>query len=115
MAGKASLLIVEDDSAVQALLQDLLGLKGEGYKVSVASCLKEALRELSQKDFQLVTLDGEFPGGGGSRLAEILRTQYPTTKVLSIAGEKQSYGDENLQKPLDISTILKVVENLLSS
>jgi len=115
MTEKASLLIVEDNTAICGLLLEFLGPKGEEYQVSVATSLKEALRELSQKEFQLVTLDGEFPGGGGAYLAKILRTQYPATKILSIAGEMQTYGDKNLQKPFDISVVLRIVEDLLSS
>ena len=115
MEKKVSLLIVDDDESIVEVLDDLLGLEGEGHEVSIATSVREALKELSQKDFPLMTTDHMFPGGGGLHLVEITRVQHPSMKILSIAGEKQKYGNINLKKPVDVFDILEAVEKLLSS
>ena len=114
MVRKNSLLIVEDDRAIQEFLGDLLGLQGEGYNIVKAASVDEAVEALAKEDFEVVTLDGEFPGGGGSCLVKILRMQYPAIKILSIAGEMKTYGDRNFQKPIDVDEITKAVGSLIS-
>lgn len=110
--GSISILIVEDDEAVRELLAGSLGL--EGYNIATAVSVEETVEELCQKDFRLVSLDGEFPGGGGAHVARMLREQYPQIKILSIAGAMQSYGDMNFQKPFDLAEIAEAVTHLLS-
>ena len=58
-----NLFLLEDDSAIATGLA--YSLENEGYSVSVAKSVKEALKIISNEDFSLYILDLTLPDGNG--------------------------------------------------
>lgn len=86
-AGKGTVLLVEDEVLVRALVNDVLTMFG--YTVLAASNGMEALEIVDRlaPDVDLLLTDVVMPGGiGGRQLAEQLRAQRPSLKVLYMSG-----------------------------
>lgn len=75
------ILIVEDDSFLQGLA--VTKLKKEGYDVSAAAGIKEAIAALADQKPDLVILDLLLPGGSGFDVLENIR-QTESTKALPV-------------------------------
>ena len=69
--GRTSILIVEDDSAIQALLTAVLALN---YDVTAVSTGKEALEKIPPGNFDLVLLDVGLPDIDGFSVCRQLKT-----------------------------------------
>src|SRR3712207_5860177 len=67
----AAILVVEDDPAIQEVLQYLL--TNAGYRVVQATSGTEALDALRQQDIDLVLLDIMLPDGNGYEICEHIR------------------------------------------
>lgn len=76
-----TILIVEDDHRLAALLRD--ELTHAGYRPSVASTGKKALQSLQQESYALVILDLNLPDIDGLDIAEQLR-DVPGTSILML-------------------------------
>lgn len=121
--GSETLLLVEDESTLRAMTKRVLS--GCGYTVFEAGNGEEAV-ELSHRikgEIDLLLTDVVMPGMGGRLLAERLREEYPSLKVLYLSG----YTDDAvvrhgvlqeqvnfLQKPFTPSTLAKKVREVLS-
>jgi two-component system phosphate regulon response regulator PhoB len=77
----ATILVVEDDPAVQALLR--YSLEQSGHKVEMAADAETALRLVDERLPDLAILDWMLPGASGLVLARQLR-QNPRTRPLPI-------------------------------
>jgi DNA-binding NtrC family response regulator len=75
-----SILVVEDDEKLQALLSRIL--KNEGFDVYVAQDCKTALKKLSQTDIDVVLSDVKLPDGNGVELAKEIKEKYPITEII---------------------------------
>lgn len=73
MPGNATILIIEDDPAMQAGLQD--NLEVEGYRVLIAGTVRAAKELAVSSRFDLVLLDLMLPDGDGISLCRWLRNQ----------------------------------------
>lgn len=85
--GTATVLLVEDEAMVRALVHDVLSTYG--YTVLAAANGREALQVVEQlaPHLDLLLTDVVMPGGmGGRQLAEALRQQRPELKVLYMSG-----------------------------
>lgn len=101
-SGSASgrlVLLVEDDSTIQALSK--IHLNSFGYDVLLASDGNEALRLASvHPDIQLIILDFVMPGLSGRRLADKASEVLPGVGILFCSG----YSPEDLANDgLDVS------------
>lgn len=121
--GSETLLLVEDESTLRAMTKRVLS--GCGYTVFEAGNGEEAL-ELSHRikgGIDLLLTDVVMPGMGGRLLAERLREECPSLKVLYLSG----YTDDAvvrhgvmqeqvnfLQKPFTPSSLAKKVREVLS-
>ena len=76
-------LIVDDESAVQRLLQRLL--EKRGYQVVTASDTEEARAHLGSQEFHLVLSDINMPGESGLDLVTFIRQTYPRTAVVMVS------------------------------
>jgi CheY-like chemotaxis protein len=85
-AGKATVLLVEDDSGVAELTFGLL--QDAGYEVKVAENAAEALKVLRDGGrVDLVFSDIMMPGGmNGAELARIVRGEFPSIFILLATG-----------------------------
>src|SRR5438552_18025408 len=118
----ASILVVDDDPEIVALLSARLGKRG--YKVSTAEDGKKAL-ELAKRDKpDLVLLDVMMPGKSGWEVARALKQDPGTAHVkivmVTAIGEKTNeitapiYGaDAHIDKPFEFEELEKVIGKLL--
>ncbi len=122
-AGNETILLVEDDKNVRALVEE--GLKTYGYQLLIASNGSEAL-DLCQKQansIDLLLTDVVMPGISGHDLATQLQAKYPQMKILYMTGYtdavivKHGVLDgtvEILQKPFTIGHLINRIYKLLT-
>ncbi len=84
--GSESLLIVDDEASLRALLASALTHKG--YRAISAATGLEAIDYISNptRSFDAVLLDLNMPGATGIEVLRVLRAHRPETKVLVISG-----------------------------
>lgn len=82
----ATVLVVEDDPAIQMLAAQTL--RSDGYHVLVASDSPDALRlsDEYQPTIDLVLADIMLPSGNGIAMASTLLVKRPNTRVLYMSG-----------------------------
>jgi DNA-binding NtrC family response regulator len=116
------ILVVDDDSGVRDVVRSML--ESEGYLVSVAQNGREALNSLKTEDFQVLITDLVMPEQEGIETIKIVRRDYPAVKVIAMSG---AFGGDYLRiagylgahgtlaKPLQMSSVLKVVADALGA
>jgi PAS domain S-box-containing protein len=114
-AGSGSVLVVEDDDSVRALVRGVL--ESAGYDVRVAAEPAEALRG---PDVDLLVTDMLMPGMNGRELAERIRERAPETRILFISGytgDDLALGEHArfLPKPFTPSELLEQVSRILDA
>ena len=111
-----TVLVVDDDPAMRALLRDWL--EGEGYRVLEEPSGERLLVAAREARFDVVILDKEMPESGGFDVLPDLRQQCPETPVILItafggrrvAEEALRRGaDRYLEKPFQLGAILEAV------
>src|SRR5262249_53121718 len=122
--GRETVLVVEDEGAVRALI--LHALSGCGYTVLEAANAREALRIAQEEDapIHLLVTDVVLPGLGGGVLAERLLSVRPRMRVLYLSG----YTDDAiirhgiledqvhfLSKPISPAVLAQKVREVLDS
>ncbi len=79
-----TILVIEDDLNIQALLEH--ALIGDGHDVVVASDCAEALKQFDRgKVPELIILDLMLPGMSGLEFLELVRRRYPNIKAIVIS------------------------------
>ena len=119
---KASILVVDDDPEIVAMLSTRLHKRG--YKVSTANDGNAALELAKREKPDLVLLDVMMPGKSGWEVARALK-QDPVTESVKIVmvtaiGEKTNeltapiYGaDAHVDKPFEFEKLERVIGNLV--
>ncbi len=116
-------LIVDDDIIAQNMLRNTLGKAG--YKLSVASTGREAIKLATERLPGVIILDIMMPDLDGSEVAEILREDEKTKdipiiflSVLVSKAEERSGGKKGivsfLSKPYNRETLLNEVRRYLN-
>lgn len=113
---KKTILIVEDDVHINALLQE--AITGAGYECTPAFSGTEASMLLSMKNFQLVLLDLMLPGISGEEVLRQIRTKSSTPVIVLTAkddldGKIQlltSGADDYITKPFEIKEVLARIQ-----
>ncbi|MEO8290109.1 MAG: response regulator transcription factor [Gaiellaceae bacterium] len=126
MAGQrrkgGSVLVVDDDAGVRALVADLL--EQAGYHARLAASGEEALESARRERPDLVVLDVLLPRLSGYEVCGELRDEYGTSlPILFISGERTESvdrvagllvgGDDYLVKPFALDELLARVHCLL--
>lgn len=121
-SGTETILVVEDEADVRALLCELLQI--EGYRTLEASDGVEAIRIAQEYSgpIHLMLSDVVMPKMSGGELAEQLRQIRPETRLLYTSG----YTDDKiaqggilesgvafLQKPFSLTTLTQVIREIL--
>jgi len=113
-----SVLIVEDDPALAALLAEVLG--EDGYDVRIASDGARALEIVAVQPPAVILLDLMLPGMSGPELYAELRSRGVSAPVLVISASRNGAAtargmgaDSFIAKPFDIDEVLTRVEELL--
>jgi len=121
-AGNETILLVEDEKGVQALVRSTL--EENGYSVLAAANGKEAL-EIGQKVSQpihLLLTDMVMPEMGGRALAEQFVALHPEVKVIFMSGYTDDMvrrdgvveaGVEFIQKPFTMGALLLRIREVL--
>lgn len=114
-------LVVEDDEQVRELVATYLSK--EGFSVSEASEVTEAIREL-RSEYDVLVTDLRLPGGSGIDLISATRSRWPDTQILVITGVKDSGvaaealnagADRYLYKPFGMSELRNQIMEALSA
>lgn len=117
---KAHILLVEDNPRVLEATRLLLSM--EGYRVTSATCVAEAVqRTHDNPDLDLIITDYHLCGGDTGRqvIAAVRELRGPTFKAIVITGDTSSAvhafdGDAHLcwlGKPTNASLLLTVLQN----
>jgi len=112
-----SALVVDDDRSMVKTLSDVLRFKG--WKVSTAFTGIEAVNMVARQDFNVVIMDYKMPGTDGVSAFRAIRTFRPALRVVlmsayidyDVAAEAERAGVLRvLSKPVDINTLLSVID-----
>ncbi|HEY1494459.1 MAG TPA: response regulator [Candidatus Solibacter sp.] len=118
--GGRTILVIDDDAAVSALLRRVLS--GAGYRVLVAADGKRGMAVLEQQPVDLVITDLVMPEQEGLETVTQLHVQRPKLPVIAISG---AFGGSflkaagmlgasaTLAKPIAPDALLRVVEELV--
>ncbi|MBC7368193.1 MAG: PAS domain S-box protein [Undibacterium sp.] len=120
--GTESLLIVDDEVSLSALLT--AALTGKGYQTSAAASGLEAIESISDSSrvYDAVLLDLNMPGATGIEVLKVIRLCRPQLPVLIISGhitpesraEFQKLGQHDfLQKPYTLDEVGRRLRGLL--
>ena len=117
-----SILVVEDEEAIAALLRDALG--GEGHRVDTAGDGGVARERLIERDYDLIITDLKMPRAGGRELYEEIVERRPelagrfifaTGDVVSTEAREffRRTGRPCLEKPFDVADLRRLVRSML--
>jgi nitrogen-specific signal transduction histidine kinase len=119
-----TVLLVEDDDRVRALISNML--KKQGYSVLLASAADQAMEIAARHrgPIHLLLTDVVMPGTSGRHLSERLTAERPETRVLFMSG----YSDDAIlrhgvkqaaahfiQKPFSIDALAHRIRDILST
>jgi DNA-binding NtrC family response regulator len=116
----ASILVVDDTPAVQALLDR--SLASEGYRVATAGSGEEALTRIESQEFDVIVTDLVMPGVGGLEVLERSRAFDPRVAVILITGYAtldtaiaalRRGACDYLEKPFTLDDLMLSVRRLL--
>src|SRR5207249_11560766 len=116
----ASILVVDDEPAIQDILT--WALSAEGYRVATAGSGEEALSRVEQEDFDVIVTDIVMPGLDGLEVLERSRVLNPRAAVIvmtayaaletAIAALRRGACDY-LEKPFSVDVLKERVQRLL--
>lgn len=115
-----SVLVVDDDPEMRALVLDVL--RHEGYEVAVAQDGAEAVQALWGRTFDVVLMDKNLPGPSGLDLLPELRRACPGARIVMMTayGDVPSYVEafekgaaEYLFKPFRIEELKATLQKAL--
>lgn len=116
------LLVVDDDADLCASLSDVF--REHGFRVGIAGSPPQALKQLSQNQFQVVLVDLKLKEGMGTEVLSAARNlEHPPRTLLmtahrlefesAIADAIAGGADAVCYKPFDVQGLLRTVQNLL--
>jgi DNA-binding NtrC family response regulator len=120
--GGETILLVEDDSAIRAVMRR--GLELKGYQVCEAADGAAGLVEFRNRrdEIQLVISDIVMPNLGGRQMADAIRLESPTMPLLFTSGysseafsgdAERNHGVHFLPKPWKLTDLLTLVRRAL--
>jgi PAS domain S-box-containing protein len=122
MRGTSTILVAEDEEALRRLITELL--TAAGYEVLAAADAQQAvaIAEKRGKPIDLLLTDMVMPGLSGRKLAEVLRSMHPESKVLLMSGYSASLSSPNqigpgigyLPKPFTPEQLTRTVSEALA-
>jgi CheY-like chemotaxis protein/anti-sigma regulatory factor (Ser/Thr protein kinase) len=117
--GRTRILVVDDEERVRELLRDIL--ESEGYGVALARGGREALKLLSESEYDAVFTDLGMQGMSGWELARAVRERDEALPLAVITGWGEAVGsterdaarvDWVVTKPFDASQILAIAREV---
>ena len=98
-----TILIVDDDEAIRAMLYDLLS---EKYECDTASMAEEALQYIEVETYDAILTDIAMPGLTGVELLKKIQEHDSATPVILISGK----GSEQAQALVDLGAFAYVTK-----
>jgi DNA-binding NarL/FixJ family response regulator len=117
-----NILVVDDQEVVRYGTTLILQKTIEDVQVSNASSFDDTLKMLSSKQFDLVILDIDMPGGNNHQMLDVIKLRHPEIKILIFSSyDEQIFGwryleagaDGFLSKKTGIEEIKNAVKSLL--
>jgi CheY-like chemotaxis protein len=112
------ILVAEDDLINQHLAVKMLNKLG--YKPDIVSNGKEALEIVSEKQYDVILMDGLMPEMDGFEATKMIRLCLETQPIIIALTASTMYGDKEkciqagmddyLSKPIDISLLAAMIE-----
>lgn len=111
-----SVLVVEDEDPIRALLEEILGQR---FGCFTAPDADEATRLVESRFFNLILADIGLPGMSGLELCRFVAEKSPRTVVVVISGiadeqaiaeAKQAGAFDFITKPFDLDDVVATVE-----
>jgi two-component system NtrC family response regulator len=115
-----TILIVDDDDAIRAVLYDLLS---DRYECNTASTAEEALQYIAVETYDAILTDIAMPGLTGVELLKKIQEHDAATPVILISGNGSEQDPENLlalgafayvTKPFNLNEIEQAVEQAIT-
>lgn len=120
LGGSETILIVDDEFALQTLMQQTLSLRG--YNILAVDSAENALKVLDKQPVDLLISDVLMRGMDGYELANEVKTKYPNIKIQLISGYNDKSNKQSgntafpiLQKPFQLESLCLHVRNILDS
>jgi DNA-binding NtrC family response regulator len=115
----ATLLLIDDDTAVRQMLGSLLSSTHECHTADRA---EQALEYLQFQKYDVVITDVSMPGLGGVEILQQIKKQHDTTPVIVISGHPDQYKEIVLEmgafafiaKPFSLNAIEASVANAIA-
>ncbi len=113
------ILLVADQKELRDLLSQFFFLNG--YEVESAEDGEAAMALVRKKQYDLVVADFKMPKMDGLDLTRKLKLYYPSLSILIMSGSgvgeaffREAGADAFLTKPLDLSSMKSLVEEILN-
>jgi DNA-binding NtrC family response regulator len=122
VSGQPSILVVDDDPEMRALLRD--ELRSEGYEVAEAADGAEAVLAVRSRKFDVILMDKNMPGPSGLDLLPGFRRTCPRSRIIMMTafGDVPSYVEavekgavEFLFKPFRMGEMKAAIQKALGS
>ena len=117
---KESVLLVDDEEAIRAILNKGLALRG--FECEEAETGEAALDRLEQRPTDLVIMDINMPGRPGNEILPVITERFPDTAVIMASGVSeptviaqciQDGAQDYLNKPFRFEQVLQSVSGAL--
>ncbi|MEK6657164.1 MAG: response regulator [Nitrospirota bacterium] len=118
---KINILAVDDDKEFLTLLHDVL--KDEGYEISVAESMPDAIKKVKDILFDLIITDKNMPEPKGADLINEIKSISPASKIIVLTGfgDVESYLElmnlgiyDYLNKPVKMSELKITIRRALN-
>jgi len=113
MAGKRTVLFIEDAAPLRETLCDLL--RADGFQVRGCKDGASALETSAEKDFHIIITDYRMPDMNGAEVTKRLRSRFPAAIIIGISLNDRSGAflaagaDAFLQKPFEYDELIKLM------
>ncbi|MCL5004865.1 MAG: response regulator [Patescibacteria group bacterium] len=94
-----NILVVDDNSSMRTLLQDILHLFGFEVRLAENGC--EALKKISEKIPDVVITDWQMPGMSGIELIKKIKSSYPDSDIGIILMSSEDIKKEAIEAGAD--------------
>ena len=116
-----NILAVDDDKEFLTLIHDVL--KDEGYEITVAESMSEAIAKVKDVLFDLIITDKNMPEPKGADLINKIKSISPDSKIIVLTGfgDVESYLElmnlgiyDYLNKPVKMSELKITIKRALN-
>ena len=106
--GQPTVLVVDDDEAIQNMFK--LFLKKQGFSRLVVGTGKDALTALNKQHFDLCFLDLQLPDITGDEIYSIAREKFPNLPIVIVTGYPDSHMLDNILRHGPVTVLKKPVQ-----